>query len=248
MATDVTGCQRFLDGCAEGAAAEKVLLLDLADLTIAVDNYEGMAIGPLLPDGRRLLLLVNDDNYNPRQLGTQFLAFALTAGIGLPGVGQVCDVDPLVNACAEYADPMADEVCGKRRDFAKICESQSYQSILLLFSEWNLRGNSQLNRASCWALGGSNCELMARMLVGGAGCELDCEIRATLAGFDEPVDGLSFVQSLSCFCHWSFYGGILRPSMRIGLQADPRRRSVRVAATTQTRNRGLDERNAAAGG
>ena len=46
---------------------------------IAVDNYEGMAVGPRLPDpdGRRTLLVVNDDNFSPQQLPTTFIAFAL---------------------------------------------------------------------------------------------------------------------------------------------------------------------------
>lgn len=54
----------------------KELLLDLAELGLALDNLEGMTLGPTLPDGRRSLVLVSDDNFNPLQV-SQFLAFAL---------------------------------------------------------------------------------------------------------------------------------------------------------------------------
>ena len=51
---------------------------------VALDNYEAIALGPLLPDGtgRRLLLMVNDDNFNAHQIGTQFVAFALSFAAG----------------------------------------------------------------------------------------------------------------------------------------------------------------------
>jgi hypothetical protein len=54
---------------------EKTLLLDLDSLGITLDNVEGMAFGPELPDGRRSLVLVSDNNFSPAAF-TQFLAFA----------------------------------------------------------------------------------------------------------------------------------------------------------------------------
>ncbi len=61
----------------EGAppVLEKHLVLDLADLGEELFNVEGIAFGPELPDGRRLMLLVSDDNFAPEQR-TQFFAFA----------------------------------------------------------------------------------------------------------------------------------------------------------------------------
>jgi hypothetical protein len=56
---------------------QKRLLLDLRTLEIPLDNLEGMTFGPELPDGRRSLILVSDNNFNPLQV-TQFLLFALT--------------------------------------------------------------------------------------------------------------------------------------------------------------------------
>ncbi|MGB6361646.1 MAG: esterase-like activity of phytase family protein, partial [Thermoanaerobaculia bacterium] len=57
---------------------EKVLLLDLDELGIRLDNIEGMAFGPVLPDGRRTLLLISDDNFNRGGQVTQVLAFAVS--------------------------------------------------------------------------------------------------------------------------------------------------------------------------
>ena len=64
----------------EGASfvpARKTLLVDLADAGIPIDNFEGMAFGPPLPDGRGTLVVVNDDNFNPAQEPTTFLVFAV---------------------------------------------------------------------------------------------------------------------------------------------------------------------------
>jgi hypothetical protein len=55
---------------------EKRLLLDLDELGIPLDNVEGMTFGPRLPDGRRSVVLVSDDNFAATQF-TQFLLFAL---------------------------------------------------------------------------------------------------------------------------------------------------------------------------
>ena len=57
--------------------ARKTLLLDLDVLGIPLDNVEGMAFGPDLPDGRRTLVLVSDNNFAPAQF-TQFLLFAFS--------------------------------------------------------------------------------------------------------------------------------------------------------------------------
>lgn len=57
--------------------AEKRLLLDLRSLNIPLDNIEAMTFGPILPDGRRSLLLISDNNFNPLQV-TQILVFALS--------------------------------------------------------------------------------------------------------------------------------------------------------------------------
>jgi hypothetical protein len=56
--------------------ARKTLLLNLDELGIPLDNVEGMTFGPRLPDGRRSVVLVSDNNFAASQF-TQFLLFAL---------------------------------------------------------------------------------------------------------------------------------------------------------------------------
>lgn len=49
----------------------KQLVLDFADITVPVDNLEGMTLGPRLPDGSQSLILVSDNNFEanrPTQL------------------------------------------------------------------------------------------------------------------------------------------------------------------------------------
>jgi 3-phytase len=55
---------------------EKTLLLNLDTLGIPLDNVEGMTFGPRLPDGRRSLVLVSDNNFSAVAF-TQFLLFAV---------------------------------------------------------------------------------------------------------------------------------------------------------------------------
>ncbi|AFY43232.1 esterase-like activity of phytase family protein [Nostoc sp. PCC 7107] len=55
----------------------KKILLDLRTLDVALDNIEGLTLGPWLPNGQRSLILVSDNNFNSLQR-TQFLAFQLT--------------------------------------------------------------------------------------------------------------------------------------------------------------------------
>nr|WP_157867612.1 esterase-like activity of phytase family protein [Gloeothece citriformis] len=59
---------------------QKKLLLDLTELGIELDNLEGMALGPHLPDGSRTLVLVSDDNFREEQV-TQFLVFRLNSQV-----------------------------------------------------------------------------------------------------------------------------------------------------------------------
>jgi hypothetical protein len=69
-----------LAGLLEGLRpAQKTLLLDLDTLGLTLDNVEGMAFGPDLPDGGRSLVLVSDNNFSPAAF-TQFLAFDYSTG------------------------------------------------------------------------------------------------------------------------------------------------------------------------
>jgi hypothetical protein len=55
---------------------KKKLLFDLRRLDVALDNIEGLTLGPKLPDGQQALILVSDNNFQKLQR-TQFLAFKL---------------------------------------------------------------------------------------------------------------------------------------------------------------------------
>lgn len=73
-ATDVSGLASLAGE--SYVPVQKTLLFDLADFGIVADNVEGMTFGRDLADGRKTLVMVSDNNFNPAQT-TQFLAFAL---------------------------------------------------------------------------------------------------------------------------------------------------------------------------
>jgi hypothetical protein len=75
-ATDTSGIPTLKGDLSRINVVKKKLVLDLSSLGIYLDNLEGMALGPRLPDGTQSLLLVSDDNFSNSQL-TQFLLFRL---------------------------------------------------------------------------------------------------------------------------------------------------------------------------
>jgi hypothetical protein len=89
-AADVLGIDNLTDAA---PVVAKTLLVDLADLDDGefpeprqpqpnkiLDNFEGLALGPVLPDGRRILFVVSDDNKRDTQTA-RILVLAVT---GLP--------------------------------------------------------------------------------------------------------------------------------------------------------------------
>jgi hypothetical protein len=81
-ATDVSRLDSIKDRT-DVVPVQKTLLLDLSktagldrELAPSLDNFEGMAFGPRLADGRQTLILVSDDNFSTRQQ-TWFLVFAI---------------------------------------------------------------------------------------------------------------------------------------------------------------------------
>jgi len=71
-ATDITNIT--LKGNKEFIPASKKLLLNLDDLGIYTDNIEGVTFGPTLPNGRKTLLFIADNNFNVLEK-TQVLLF-----------------------------------------------------------------------------------------------------------------------------------------------------------------------------
>jgi len=93
-AVDLRGAPSIaaLDDARRAAPVAKRLVLDLATVDDSrcstppgpqrrkiFDNYEGLAVGPVLGDGRRVLFLVSDDNDSRQQL-PRVLALALPPG------------------------------------------------------------------------------------------------------------------------------------------------------------------------
>ena len=83
-ATDVAGLESIQElpaGTLRPVA--KTQVADLAELGVDPDNLEGMAFGPRLADGRRVLVLVADNNFNPFGQVNQVVALAV-AGLDPP--------------------------------------------------------------------------------------------------------------------------------------------------------------------
>lgn len=78
-ATDVSGWPSIQGR--DVVPVKRSLMLDLSTLTnddgsvLALDNIEGITFGPLV-NGKRTLILVSDNNFNPAQF-TQFIAFTV---------------------------------------------------------------------------------------------------------------------------------------------------------------------------
>lgn len=77
-ATDIASVDSLKNHIGDVSPASKTLLLSFNTLGLAVDNVEGLTFGPILPDGRRSLIFVADNNFNPLQQ-TQVIAFAIAA-------------------------------------------------------------------------------------------------------------------------------------------------------------------------
>ena len=60
------------------ACSKKLLWSSIQEKNIKVDNLEGLALSPYLSSKKRALILVSDDNFNPKHQNTQFLFFELT--------------------------------------------------------------------------------------------------------------------------------------------------------------------------
>lgn len=77
-ATDISGIARLPAELGDLEPMAKQLLLDGRDRDLA--NWEGMALGPPLPDGSASLVVVSDNNFDPNQ-PTRLLLFRL---VGAP--------------------------------------------------------------------------------------------------------------------------------------------------------------------
>lgn len=75
-ASDTTTIENFQGAIPGVQPIRKKLLLDLNQLGVPLDNLEGIAFGPQLPDGGKSLLLISDNNFSDQQ-ATLFFLFRL---------------------------------------------------------------------------------------------------------------------------------------------------------------------------
>ena len=77
-ATDVLDVDALYDGGSPIALTPvtRDLVFAFDELLIPIDNIEGMTFGPDLPDGRKTLVIVSDNNFSPGQF-TQFIVLAV---------------------------------------------------------------------------------------------------------------------------------------------------------------------------
>ncbi|MEX0270278.1 esterase-like activity of phytase family protein [Leptolyngbyaceae cyanobacterium UHCC 1019] len=72
-ASDTTTIENFQGSIPGVQPIRKKLLLDLNQLGIPLDNLEGIAFGPQLPDGSKSLILISDNNFSDQQATLFFL-------------------------------------------------------------------------------------------------------------------------------------------------------------------------------
>ncbi|MFZ1415672.1 MAG: esterase-like activity of phytase family protein [Defluviicoccus sp.] len=120
-ATDISAIGT-LEGTDGVEAVTKRLVFDLGALGIPLDNLEGLTFGPDLPDGRRSLIIVSDDNFNPGQF-TQVLAFAIETAADEPAEPGLGDGENPVRATLPEATGAPEEL-GLRG-----CESAALDSV-----------------------------------------------------------------------------------------------------------------------
>jgi len=75
-AQDVSGVKNLSEG--KSVSLKKELLVDFEELlkTQTLENFEALSLGPILPDGRKSLLVLSDNNFSSKEKST-LLVFAI---------------------------------------------------------------------------------------------------------------------------------------------------------------------------
>lgn len=85
LADDIQGIEALADHPGTVRPLPKTLVADLDHLGVEPDNIEAAAFGPALADGRRLLVLAADNNFQPSVQSTQVVLLAVS-GVAPPAV------------------------------------------------------------------------------------------------------------------------------------------------------------------
>jgi len=73
---DISNIDNLSRGRVASARKERLVDFEQSLVNFKLENYEGISWGPILPDGRRTLLVVSDNNFSNREK-TQLLVFAV---------------------------------------------------------------------------------------------------------------------------------------------------------------------------
>ena len=102
---------------------KKTLIADVEDLGVDPDNLEGLSFGPVLPDGRRTVVLIADNNFQPEVQRNQLLVLVVD-GAGPPerdrvsasvtGIQGADHVSPLVGRCVTDVEGTVTAILGQR--------------------------------------------------------------------------------------------------------------------------------------
>ena len=120
--TNILGLDGLLGGPGPSSApVAKTLVADLREFGLEPDNIEAMALGPALPDGRRLLVLVADNNFQPSVQKNQIVLLAIS-GTTPPIVSRpaatiheiqgASHVSPLVGRCVDRVGGVVTAILG----------------------------------------------------------------------------------------------------------------------------------------
>jgi endonuclease/exonuclease/phosphatase family metal-dependent hydrolase len=99
----------------------KVLVADLGELGIKPDNIEGMTLGPALADGRRMLVMIADNNFQPSVQANQILFFAVSGvappvidrpEVGIEDIQGAGHYSPLVGRCVSGVTGVVTAILG----------------------------------------------------------------------------------------------------------------------------------------
>jgi endonuclease/exonuclease/phosphatase family metal-dependent hydrolase len=101
----------------------KTLVADLGELGVKPDNIEGMALGPMLPNDRRLLVLIADNNFQPLFQKNQVLLLAVTGAprpivsspdAAIHEIQGAAQVSPFVGRCVSGVEGQVTAILGSR--------------------------------------------------------------------------------------------------------------------------------------
>jgi endonuclease/exonuclease/phosphatase family metal-dependent hydrolase len=117
---DATGLEALPAG---HRPVKKILIADVDDLGVDPDNLEGLSFGPVLPDGRRTMVLIADNNFQPEVQRNQLLVLAVD-GVDPPDRDRVPasiteiqgadHVSQLVGRCVRGVEGTVTAVLGQR--------------------------------------------------------------------------------------------------------------------------------------